>query len=74
MFYKLSKLVRNKAVQKEAVFRRYPFARNLKTHKLQGKFDGYSSFYIDYDYRIIFRFIEKDTALFIAIGDHSIYQ
>ena len=74
MFRKLPESVRNKAIQKEAIFQRYPFAKTLQVHKLQGKFDGYNSFYIDYNYRIIFRFIEKDTALFIAIGDHSIYQ
>jgi mRNA-degrading endonuclease YafQ of YafQ-DinJ toxin-antitoxin module len=66
--------IQNKADQKEIIFRKYPFSQMMKTHKLKGKFDGYYAFSIDFHYRIIFRLIENDSALFIAIGDHSIYQ
>jgi mRNA-degrading endonuclease YafQ of YafQ-DinJ toxin-antitoxin module len=74
MFKRLPISIKNQAVQKEAVFMRYPFSQTLKVHKLKGKFEGYYAFSIDFHYRIIFRLIENDSALFIAIGDHSIYQ
>ena len=74
MFYKLPKVVRNKAIEKEAVFRRYPFAKTLKTHKLSGRFSGYYAFSVDYNYRIIFKYLTKDTIAFMGIGDHSIYN
>lgn len=67
-------MVRGKAIEKEAIFKKYPFAKTLKTHKLSGKFSGYYAFSIDYNYRIIFRYMKKDTIVFVAIGDHSIYQ
>ncbi len=74
LFYGLPETIRSKAIEKEVVFKRYPFAKTLKTHKLSGKFSECYAFSINYNYRIIFRYIKKDVIVFMYIGDHSIYQ
>ena len=56
------------------LFRNNPFDPRLKTHKLTGALKGFYSFSIDYTVRVIFEFVEKNTALLHSIGDHSIYD
>ena len=62
------------AEKKEKIFRKNPFDSRLKTHKLTGKLKEYYSFSIDYQYRIIFEFAEKDIIWFHSVGTHSIYK
>lgn len=50
-----------------------PFHSSLKAHKLSGKLQDYWAFSIDYRIRIIYKFVDKKTAIFHSIGDHSIY-
>ena len=73
-YKRLSERVRQEAKKKEQIFRKYPFDQRLKTHKLQGRMNDFWVFSIDFNYRIIFRFEEKEVVGFYAIGDHSIYQ
>ena len=73
-FKKLSPEVRKTASEKEDVFIDNSFEKSLKTHKLKGKLKGCYSFSVDFNYRIVFRFIDKNTVLFLLIGNHSIYQ
>ena len=73
-YRKLSLSLKEKAEKQEALFRKNPFDVRLKTHKLQGKLKDRWSFSVDRRYRILFRLMEKDVALFIDIGDHRIYQ
>ncbi len=61
------------AEKKEAIFRKNPHDPRLKTHKLTGKLKGYYSFSIDYQYRIIFEFREKEIVWFHSVGTHEIY-
>ncbi|HBB76743.1 MAG: hypothetical protein A2186_01100 [Candidatus Levybacteria bacterium RIFOXYA1_FULL_41_10] len=65
--------VKKSAEVKEKLFRKNPFAASLKTHKLTGKLKSYHSFSIDYHYRIIFEFLDKDTVAFYSVGTHEIY-
>jgi len=74
MFNALPISVQGKAKEKKSLFKDNPFSKSLKTHKLKGKFKACYSFSVDYDYRIVFKFTGKDTAVFMLIGDHSIYQ
>ncbi|MEK7609747.1 MAG: type II toxin-antitoxin system mRNA interferase toxin, RelE/StbE family [Patescibacteria group bacterium] len=46
---------------------------SLKTHKLNGILDGYFSFSVDYQFRIVFEYGKKDTVHFLKIGSHAIY-
>ena len=73
-FERLEYGVQKVALQKEKTFRENPFDGRLKTHKLSGRFEGYWSFRIDYDCRVIFRFQNENTVKFVAIGGHSIYR
>ena len=62
------------AKQKEIILRKNVFDTILKTHKLTGKLSEYWSFSLTYSDRVIFKFIDNETILFIDIGDHSIYK
>lgn len=65
--------IKKQAVAKEKIFRKDCFDKRLKTHKLKGKFENYWAFSINYSYRILFKFTEKNAVGFVDIGDHSIY-
>ena len=53
------------------LFSKNPFNPRLRTHKLTGKLEGLWAFSVDYDYRIIFKFINEDEILLIDIGAHD---
>jgi proteic killer suppression protein len=72
-YKKLSREIKDKAKEKEALFRINPFDNKLKTHKLNGEFKDYWSFSVDYEIRIIFRFLDANTVRFLFVGDHDIY-
>lgn len=73
-FHRLPKPIREKALQKEPIFIINPFDPRLKTHKLTGQLKQYWSFSIDYQWRIVFRFIKSNTVLFVDVGTHEIYK
>ncbi|MCK6462717.1 MAG: type II toxin-antitoxin system mRNA interferase toxin, RelE/StbE family [Candidatus Pacebacteria bacterium] len=73
-YKKLPADVQDLAERKEKVFRKDPFDPKLKTHKLHGELIGFWSFSINYDYRIIFEFLNKNTVRFYSIGNHDIYE
>ena len=66
--------VKSRAVIAEDLFRKNPFDRKLKTHKLSGTFKGYWAFSIDIRYRVIFELYKKDIILFHDVGSHNIYR
>jgi len=53
------------------LFSNEPLNPRLRTHKLTGRLEGLWAFSVDYDCRIIFRFIEKSEVLLIDIGGHD---
>ena len=53
------------------LFEKEPFDNRLKTHKLTGKLKGLWAFRIDYDCRVVFKFINSNEVLFIDIGGHD---
>jgi len=60
--------------KKLALLIKDPLTPSLRTHKLTGKFDGYYSFSINYQLRIIFEWINQQTIGLIDIGTHAIYR
>lgn len=70
-FKKLPRDIKNEFRIQEQIFRENPFSLRLKTHKLKGKNEW--SFLVTYKIRVIF-ILEKDAALLVNIGDHSIYR
>lgn len=73
-YKKLPRRVKFSAEKKEKIFRKDPFDPRLKTHKLSGKLKDFYSFSIDFQYRIIFEFTNKDTIWFHSVGTHEIYR
>jgi addiction module RelE/StbE family toxin len=52
-------------------FSENPFNTKLKTHKLSGILKDCWAFSIDYDCRILFKFLDKNKVLLIDIGSHD---
>lgn len=73
-YKKLSAHIKQKAKEKERIFRQNPFDSRLKTHKLHGKECKVWAFWIDYTYRIKFIFLKDGEILFLDVGTHDIYQ
>ena len=48
-----------------------PFHPSLRTHKLSGKLKGLWAFVVEYDCRVVFRFLDNGDALLIDIGKHD---
>ncbi|MCK5537595.1 MAG: type II toxin-antitoxin system mRNA interferase toxin, RelE/StbE family [Bacteroidales bacterium] len=48
-----------------------PFHNSLKTHRLSGNLKEYWTLSINYEQRLIFKFISDDKALLIDIGTHD---
>ncbi len=73
-YKKLPDNIKDLAEEKEKIFRQDPFDKRLKTHKLRGELKGYLSFSINYNYRIIFDFVDDKTVRFYSVGNHDIYE
>ena len=57
-YKKLPNKIKKLSEIKEIIFRNNPFDPKLKTHKLQGRLNGFCAFSINYQYRIIFDFAD----------------
>jgi addiction module RelE/StbE family toxin len=73
-YRRLPSKIRMLAEKKEKMFLNDPHNPSLKTHALTGKLLGWWSFSINYQYRILFRFEDKNTAWFLEIGTHDVYK
>jgi addiction module RelE/StbE family toxin len=73
-YKKLPLSVKLLAEQKEIIFRENWKNPRLFVHKLNGKLSSLWAFSINNKYRIIFQFINKNTVLFITVGDHDVYS
>lgn len=73
-YKKLPKEAKILAEKQEKIFRKDPFDPRLKTHHLTGKLKDFLAFSIDFKYRIIFEFADKDIVWFYDVGTHDIYR
>jgi len=73
-FKKLPEKIRDLARQKELLFRANPFHQSLKTHKLKGELNNYWSYSVNFQHRVLFRFIDDHSVLYYDIGTHDIYN
>lgn len=74
LYRKLPDKVRKLAVKKEKIFRENMYDQRLKTHSLVGELDGEWAFSINYQYRIMFEMLDRDTVAFLLVGTHDIYK
>ena len=73
-YRKLSKQIKERAKQREILFRADPFHPSLETHKLHGRDAPAWAFSIDRKYRIKFLLLDGKRVLFLDIGTHDIYN
>jgi plasmid maintenance system killer protein len=71
LFYRLSSKIKIKAAKKTDLFKNNPFHPSLRVEKLHPKKFNVWSFRVDKNYRIIFKFVEKDLVEFMLIGHHN---
>ncbi|MEA3449654.1 MAG: type II toxin-antitoxin system mRNA interferase toxin, RelE/StbE family [Patescibacteria group bacterium] len=67
----LPSVIKKKALKQEKLFRNNPFHPSLNTEKLSPKGKQLWSIRIDKTYRIVFRFIDGNTVLFLTTGTHD---
>tara|TARA_Y100000031_G_scaffold155572_1_gene206747 strand:- start:256 stop:519 length:264 start_codon:yes stop_codon:yes gene_type:complete len=73
-YKKLPRKIKDKAKEKENIFRNNPFDHRLRTHKLHGKEKEMWAFWIDYKYRIKFVFLGEGEVLLLDVGTHDMYK
>lgn len=70
-YLELPLTIQKKAEKQEKIFRGNSFYPSLNTEKLEPKGKQVWSFRINKDYRIVFRFLDNNTALFLTCGHHN---
>lgn len=70
----LEPALKDEVREKVALFKDSENHKSLRIHKLHGHLKKYLSFSVNYRYRIIFEWLSDDTAGFISIGTHAIYD
>lgn len=68
--YALFKEITDKVTE----FKNFGNHQKLKVHKLHGKMKDVYSFSVNYKYRILFKYSDKNTVVLLTLGDHQIYQ
>ena len=71
LFQRLGQKIQIKAAKKTDLFKKNPFHPSLRVEKLHPKKFNVWSFRIDKDYRIVFKFVEKDLVEFMFVGHHN---
>jgi len=70
-YKKLSHELKERAKEKEKIFKENPFDPRLDTHKLHGKDKAFWAFSITRSLRIKFEFLGNNQVLYIDIGPHA---
>ncbi len=71
---KLPHDVQEEALEKIELFKDINNHQKLRVHKLQGKLKDRYSFSVTFAHRIVFKYEEKNTVIFLTIGTHDIYR
>ncbi|MBI3442762.1 MAG: type II toxin-antitoxin system mRNA interferase toxin, RelE/StbE family [Candidatus Sungbacteria bacterium] len=70
-FVKLPVGLQQRVRGQENIFKANAFDIRLKTHKLQGPRAGEWSYSVDYEYRIVFAFRDREEVIYFDIGTHD---
>ena len=73
-FNNLPKTIQELAKRKDKIFKKNPFDPILHTHKLKGELSGAWSYSVNYEYRVLFRFIKSNEVLYYDIDTHEVYK
>ena len=63
--------IKKRAEKQEEIFKGNPFYPSLHTEKLIPKSKELWSFRINRKYRVVFKFLNKNTVVFLSIGPHD---
>ena len=74
LYGNLEPSLREECKEKIDMFKDRENHRYLKVHKLHGRLNGRYGFSVNYKYRIVFEYEDKNTAVLMAVGDHDIYN
>lgn len=69
--------LQNEAYEKIDLFKEVKNHHSLKVHKLTGKLADRFSFSVNYQTRIVFKYIKErrgKSAVLLMIGDHDVYR
>jgi len=69
-FAKLPKVQKERLEKTIILFRNEPHHPDLYNHPLTGEWKGHRSISFGGDWRAHFKIIDKETALFVAVGTH----
>ncbi len=70
-FRKLPRSVQNAFQSRRDLFLQNPADPLLRIHELHGNFIGYKSFNVNADIRVVYKDLDEDTLILVAIGSHS---
>jgi addiction module RelE/StbE family toxin len=70
-YRKLNEKEQNKLKERIKIFLDNPFDFRLNNHALRGKYLDYRSINIAGDLRAIYKFVNENDAIFVAIGTHG---
>lgn len=73
-FQKLEPALQQEVREKIELFKDKKNHEHLKVHKLKGSLKDRWSFSINYRYRIVFQWIDEDSVVLLAVGDHDVYK
>ena len=73
-FNALPNELQEEVLEKTKLFKNKENHKMLKVHKLHGRSASRYGFSIDYKNRIVFGYLTKDEIVFMAVGDHDIYN
>lgn len=73
-FNRLPKNLQKTAVRKLLLFENNPFHPGLNTHKLKGGLSAFWSFYINNNFRVLFRFLKNREVIYYDVDTHDIYK
>lgn len=71
---KLESSLQTEVLEKINLFGDSANHKTLKVHKLHGELGQFYSFSVNYQFRIVFQYLNKKEVVLMAIGDHDIYK
>ncbi len=74
MYGKLEEALQEEVREKISLLKERKNHPTLHVHKLKGKLRRYHSFSVNYKFRIIFEYSNKNIATLLIIGNHDIYK
>jgi addiction module RelE/StbE family toxin len=73
-YKKMDDRIKTDIREKIKLFQNTENQKSLRVHKLHGELADFYSFSVTYNFRIVFEYDDKNTAVLLSVGDHNVYQ